>query len=110
MGEDSRRERIRGDFVGDAADVVKEKQHPEPLTRETIRQVLIELFEEWPYVDAQTHTAHHEWVRVRIERDRAIRDLCWGVAKVAAQWSVLGLLGAGLVWVRSHWDWPWPGV
>jgi hypothetical protein len=75
-----------------------------------------EVFEERSRVDAITHGKHHEWIEIQIaldkerlaiikENGRAKRAVYWSVAKVVAQYSVLGLLGA-LVYYFQHGHWP----
>lgn len=83
-----------------------------PLTRAELKDLFMEVLNEWPFLPMETHQAHHEWVTARIEREKAVRDLCWKLTQRVAEWSVLGFLAhvAGLLdgsvsWVRGHWPW-----
>ena len=79
-----------------------EKRYPAPLTKSDVKEIIREALEEWPNVGAEIHTEHHEWVSLRIEKERAARDVYISIAKSVAQWSVLGILGFIWAWLTHH--------
>lgn len=48
------------------------------------------------------HEEHHEWIQLRINNERARTSMCQEVTKSIIQWSVVGLLGYLVVWVKQH--------
>lgn len=90
-------------------------EHQE-ITKELIREVMREIFEEFPFVPEETHFRHHQYIEELIvehrkrlaledETQKARRDMYWDIAKSVTQWSVLGLLG-GLLYFIQHGQWP----
>ena len=63
------------------------------MTREEMRELLEEVFEERARIDAETHGQHHGWIQERIEAEEARKEMFWSIAKSAASWSVLAVLG-----------------
>ena len=64
------------------------------MTRDELKSILNEVFEERSRVDNSTHCEHHEWLQAHIEREKARNKLIWEAAKVVTGWSVLAIAGA----------------
>ena len=73
------------------------------MTREEMKEIVEQVFDERARVDAVTHGVHHAWIEARIEKEKAVKDLYLKVGVAVAQWSVLGLLGLLVNYVVSHW-------
>lgn len=61
-------------------------------TKDDVKSIMIEVLNERARVDPATHGEHHEWICARIEAEKARKDMYWSIAKVVAQYSVLGIL------------------
>lgn len=68
------------------------------MTKDEVKEALMELFEERDRLDSETHAEHHDWIRTRIKTEEARQKMFVEVAKAALQWSVIGVLG----WLLSH--------
>ncbi len=74
------------------------------ISRDELKAVMYEIFDERSHIDAASHYDHHEWIRERIEAEKARKAMFWEIAKSVAQWSVLGLLGGLMYWLQNgHW-------
>ena len=70
------------------------------MDRHDIKEVVKEAIEESSHF--QTHEAHHEWIQLRIDNEKALNTMCREVTKSIVQWSLLGLIGYGIAWAKSH--------
>ena len=69
------------------------------IDREELKKILEEVFE-----GIEMHNEHHEWIKERIEAEKARKEMCWEITKSVAQWSVIGLLGGAIYWFQNgHW-------
>lgn len=66
-----------------------------------LKKVLTEIFEERSHIDSKSHGEHHEWIRERIEAEKARKEMYWVIAKAAAQWSIPILLGSLFLWLKT---------
>ena len=75
------------------------------VTKEALKAVLEEVFEERSRIDAASHAEHHAWIQERIEAERARKKMYFEIAKAVAQFSVLGILGyvSGVAGEVVHW-------
>ena len=85
------------------------------LSREELKTVLGEIFEERSRIESEKHCEHHEWIQLQIEKERARikRMEEWTgtirtVRKRILEWSLYALFFAiATKIVTGHWpDWP----
>ena len=82
------------------------------ISEERLKEVLVEFFDERARVDAATHGVHHEWIKERIEAEKARREMCQEITKVVIGWSIPALLGyftgafKGIWFWLQHGQWP----
>lgn len=75
------------------------------INREDLKIVMTEIFDERSRIDSNLHQAHHVWIEESIAAEKARKEMLWDVSKAVAQWSVLGLIGGLIYWLR-YGSWP----
>jgi hypothetical protein len=78
----------------------------ESISEEALRELLAEFFDERARVDAVTHGVHHDWIRERIEAERARKEMYREIARTVISWSVPALLGGVWYWFTHGGQWP----
>ena len=76
------------------------------MTRDELKQVMEEIFEERARVDAVTHGIHHAWLEARIESEKARKELFQKVTIAVVQWSVLGIIAWCWSYITGHFKLP----
>ncbi|MDD4915737.1 MAG: hypothetical protein PHW13_11955 [Methylococcales bacterium] len=79
---------------------------PDPISEESLRELLTEFFDERARVDAVTHGRHHAWIEERIEAERARREMYKEMTRTVISWSVPTLLGGLVYWLTHGGSWP----
>lgn len=70
------------------------------MERQDFKELIKEALEESSVF--KMHEEHHEWIQIRIYNERARTAMCQEVTKSIIQWSVVGLLGYLVVWIKQH--------
>lgn len=53
-------------------------------------------------IDQETHSAHHEWIRMQMEREKKKIEMYERIGTFDSQWAILAILGVILTWVTGH--------
>lgn len=70
------------------------------MERHEIKEIIMEALDESS--GFKLHEAHHEWIQLRIDREKERCEMCREITKSVMQWSVIGILGYMLVWIKDH--------
>mgnify|MGYP000287687888 CR=1 FL=1 len=70
------------------------------MDRHEIKEILTEALQESSHF--QVHEAHHEWIQLRIDNEKARNTMCREITSSIIQWSVVGIIGFFIVWIKEH--------
>lgn len=70
------------------------------MDKNDLKDILKEALEESSHF--QVHEAHHEWIQLRINNEKARNRMCAEITKSVVQWSVVGIIGYFVMWVKTH--------
>ena len=73
-----------------------------PISLADLKTIIEEIFEERSRIGSEFHGKHHEWIEARITAEKAKKELYRDMAKWAIQWSVTGILGGVVYWVKNN--------
>lgn len=73
------------------------------IDKDELRDIMHEIFEERNRSElASCHQEHHEWIRERIEKDIARKEMYKEVTKSALQYSIPALLAGAYYWLHGQ--------
>jgi len=72
------------------------------ISRDELREIMIEIFDERSRIDSEAHLEHHQWIKERIQAEHDRIEMYREITKTVIQWSIPVILGGVWYWLSHH--------
>jgi hypothetical protein len=76
---------------------------PMTISRDELREIMMEIFEERSKIDSVEHLEHHQWIQERIKAEYERREMYREITKIVIQYSIPAILAGTYYWLQGHW-------
>jgi hypothetical protein len=75
------------------------------ISRDELKQILEDIFEERSKMDSIEHAEQHEWLRTRIQAEKDRQEFYREGVKIFLQYSIPAIAAAVWLWAKGHINW-----